>query len=114
MKQYLIKTSTNWGDEMDLDGFIILDEKELEEATKEMVDLAAKDFKAEDIFYKKYPTSCKVNYALWESYRPLSFQNKADIEDCERKIEMYKEKLEKLKKETPKDLVKVEIGFEEC
>lgn len=34
MKQFLVKTSTNWADEMDLDGFIILDEKELEEAKK--------------------------------------------------------------------------------
>lgn len=47
MKQYLIKTSTNWADEIDLDGFIILDEKELEEAKKEMADLAAEDFEAE-------------------------------------------------------------------
>ena len=30
----------------------------------------------------------------------------------ERKIEMYKEELERLKKETPKDLVKVETGFD--
>ena len=67
---------------------------------------------AEAIFYKKYPRSYKANCALWESYKPLSFQNKADIEDCERKIEMYKEKLEKLKKETPKDLVRVETGFD--
>ena len=29
MKQFLIKTSTSWADEIDLDGFIILDEKEL-------------------------------------------------------------------------------------
>lgn len=74
--------------------------------------LAKTQQEAEDIFYKKYPKSCKVNCALWESYRPLSFQNKSDIEDCERKIEMYKEKLEKLKKETPKDLVKVETDFD--
>ena len=76
--------------------------------------LAKTQKEAEDTFYKKYPKSSKVNCALWRSYKPLSFQNKSDIEDCERKIEMYKEKLEKLKKETPKDLVKVEIGFEEC
>lgn len=74
--------------------------------------LAKTQKEAEDIFYKKYPRSFKVNCALWESYSPLSFQNKADIEDCERKIEMYKEKLERLKKETPKDLVKVETGFD--
>ncbi|MBR6612911.1 MAG: hypothetical protein IKK93_11930 [Campylobacter sp.] len=47
MRQFLVKTSTNWADEMDLDGFVILDEKELEEATKEMADLAAEDFDAE-------------------------------------------------------------------
>lgn len=47
MRQFLIKTSTNWADEMDLDGFIILNEKELEEATKEMTELAADDFEAE-------------------------------------------------------------------
>ena len=47
MKQFLIKTSTSWADEIDLDGFIILDEKELEEATKEMAELAANDFEAE-------------------------------------------------------------------
>ena len=47
MKQFLIKTSTSWADEIDLDGFIILDEKELEEATKEMTELAANDFEAE-------------------------------------------------------------------
>ena len=47
MRQFLIKTSINWADEMDLDGFIILDEKELEEATKEMAELAADDFEAE-------------------------------------------------------------------
>lgn len=35
MRQFLIKTSTNWADEIDLEGFIILDEKELEDATKE-------------------------------------------------------------------------------
>ena len=74
--------------------------------------LAKTQKEAEDIFYKKYPKSYKANCALWESFKPLSFQNKADIEDCERKIEMYKEKLEKLKKETPKDLVKVEVGFD--
>lgn len=74
--------------------------------------LAKTQKEAEDIFYKKYPRSFKSNCSLWESYKPLSFQNKADIEDCERKIEMYKEKLERLKKETPKDLVKVETGFD--
>ena len=47
MRQFLIKTSTNWADEIDLEGFIVLDEKELEEATKEMADLAADDFEAE-------------------------------------------------------------------
>ena len=47
MKQFLVKTSTNWADEIDLDGFIILDEKELEKATKEMTELAADDFEAE-------------------------------------------------------------------
>lgn len=47
MRQFLVKTSTNWADEIDLEGFIILDEKELEEATKEMADLAAEDFEAE-------------------------------------------------------------------
>lgn len=74
--------------------------------------LAKTQKEAEDIFYRKYPRSFKANCALWESYSPLSFQNKTDIEECERKIEMYKEKLERLKKETPKDLVKVEIGFD--
>ena len=74
--------------------------------------LAKNQKEAEDIFYKKYPRSYKANCALWESDKPLSFQNKSDIEDCERKIEMYKEKLERLKKETPKDLVKVETGFD--
>lgn len=44
MKQFLIKTSTNWADEIDLDGFIILDEKELKEAvngysTKDLVNI---------------------------------------------------------------------------
>lgn len=47
MRQFLIKTSTNWADEIDLEGFVILDEKELEEATKEMAALAADDFEAE-------------------------------------------------------------------
>lgn len=47
MKQYLVKTSTNWADEMPLDGFIILDEKELDKATKEMAELAADSFDAE-------------------------------------------------------------------
>lgn len=47
MKQFLVKTSTNWADEIDLDGFIILNEKELEEATEEMAELAANDFEAE-------------------------------------------------------------------
>ena len=47
MRQFLIKTSTNWADEMDLDGFVILDEKELEEATKEMAELTADNFEAE-------------------------------------------------------------------
>lgn len=74
--------------------------------------LAKTQKEAEDIFYKKYPRSFKANCALWESYSPLSFQNKKGIEDCERKIEMYKEKLKNLKKETPKDLVKVETGFD--
>ena len=48
----------------------------------------------------------------WESLKPVSFQNKADIEDYERQIGMYKEKLEKLKKEAPKDLVNIETGFD--
>lgn len=39
MKKYLVKTSTNWADEMSLDGFIILDENELDEAIKEMAEL---------------------------------------------------------------------------
>lgn len=76
--------------------------------------LARTQKEAEDIFYKEYPKSKKINCAAWETFKPISFQNKADIEDCKRKIEMYKEKLKELKKETPKDLVKVEIGFEEC
>lgn len=74
--------------------------------------LARTQKEAEDIFYKKYPRSFKVNCALWESLKPVSFQNKADIEDCERQIEMYKEKLEKLKKEASKDLVNIETGFD--
>ena len=74
--------------------------------------LAKTQKEAEDIFYKKYPRSYKANCALWESYKPLSFQNKADIEDCERKIKMYAERLEELIKETPKDLLKVETGFD--
>lgn len=36
MKQYLIKTSTNWADEIDLDGWIILDESDLVEAKKKL------------------------------------------------------------------------------
>ena len=74
--------------------------------------LAKTQKEAEDIFYKKYPRSNRINCAARESFKPLSFQNKADIDDCERKIKMYKERLEELKKETPKDLVKVETGFD--
>lgn len=40
------------------------------------------------------------------------FKNKEDIEDYERKIRIYTERLEELKKETPKDLLKVETGFD--
>lgn len=35
-KQYLIKTSTNWADEIDLHGWLILDENELAEAKKKL------------------------------------------------------------------------------
>lgn len=35
-KQYLIKTSTNWADEIDLQGWLILDEDNLAEAKKKL------------------------------------------------------------------------------
>lgn len=47
MRQFLIKTSTNWADEMDLHGFIILDEKELEEAKKKLQPMTDEDLTAE-------------------------------------------------------------------
>lgn len=74
--------------------------------------LAKTQKEAEDIFYEKYPHRDGMHSTCSDTYMPLSFQNKADIEDCEREIEIYKERLERLKKETPKDLVRVETGFD--
>ncbi len=47
MKQYLIKTSTNWADEIDLDGWLILDENDLAEAKKKVQQLVDADITAE-------------------------------------------------------------------
>ena len=42
MKQYLIKTSTNWADEIDLHGWLILDENDLAAAKKKLQNLSDK------------------------------------------------------------------------
>ena len=66
MKQFLIKTSTSWADEIDLDGFIILDEKELEEATKEMTGLAADNFEAEISIGSNEKINVEASEVLYE------------------------------------------------
>ena len=66
MKQFLIKTSTSWADEIDLDGFIILDEKELEEATKEMAELAADNFEAEISIGSNEEINVEASEVLYE------------------------------------------------
>ena len=55
----LVKTSTNWADEMPLDGFIILDENELEKATKEMAELATDKFDADVSVGTNEETPCR-------------------------------------------------------
>lgn len=47
MKQYLIKTSTNWADEIDLKGWLILDENDLAAAKKKLQPMVDDDFTAE-------------------------------------------------------------------
>lgn len=122
MKQYLIKTSTNWADEIDLDGFIILDEKELEEAKKEMADLAAEDFEAEVSIGTNEEIDVEASEVLVElndaveltpaEYENISrligtrygfslydlFKNCSDLEDHYEEIEERKEEEQQQKK----------------
>jgi len=122
MKQYLIKTSTNWADEMDLDGFIILDEKELEEATKETAKLAADDFEAEvsigtneEMDVEAQEVLDELNNAIEltpEEYENISrligtrygfslyyaFSNCSDVDDYYEEIEEQKKEEEEQKK----------------
>lgn len=122
MRQFLIKTSTNWADEIDLDGFIILDEKELEEATKEMAELAADDFEAEvsvgtneEMDIEASEVLDELNNAIEltpEEYEHISrligtrygfslydkFKNCSDLEDHYEEIEERKEEEEQQKK----------------
>ena len=122
MKQYLIKTSTNWADEIDLEGFIILDEKELEAATKEMTELAADDFEAEvsvgtneEMDVEASEVLDELNSAIElssEEYENISrlvgtrygfslydnFKNCSDLEDHYEEIEEQKKEDEEQKK----------------
>lgn len=122
MRQFLVKTSTNWADEMDLDGFIILDEKELEEATKEMADLAADDFEAEvsvgtneEMDVEAEEVLDELNNAIEltpEEYKNISrligtrygfslydkFKNCSDLDDYYEEIEERKKENEQQKK----------------
>ena len=47
MKQFLIKTSANWADEIDLHGWIILDENDLAAAKQKLQPMIDDDFTAE-------------------------------------------------------------------
>lgn len=47
MKQFLIKTSTNWADEIDLHGWLILDENDLAAAKQKLQPMIDDDFTAE-------------------------------------------------------------------
>lgn len=47
MKQFLIKTSTNWADEIDLHGWLILDENDLAAAKQKLQPMTDDDFTAE-------------------------------------------------------------------
>lgn len=122
MRQFLVKTSTNWADEIDLEGFIILDEKELEEATKEMADLAADDFEAEvsigtneEMDVEASDVLDELNNAIEltpEEYEKVSrligtkygfslydlFKNCSDLEDHYEEIEERKEEEQQQKK----------------
>lgn len=122
MRQFLVKTSTNWADEIDLEGFIILDEKELEEATKEMADLAAEDFEAEvsigtneEMDVEASDVLDELNNAIEltpEEYEKVSrligtkygfslydlFKNCSDLEDHYEEIEERKEEEKQQKK----------------
>lgn len=122
MKQFLVKTSTNWADEMDLDGFIILDEKELEEAKKEMGELAADDFEAEvsvgtneEMDIEAEEVLDELNSAIEltpEEYENISrligtrygfslyyaFKNCSDLDDYYEEAEEHKKEEEKQKK----------------
>ena len=122
MRQFLIKTSTNWADEMDLHGFIILDEKELEEATKEMAELAADNFEAEISIGTNEEMDVEANEVLEElntaieltpeEYEHISrllgtrygfslyysFKNCSDLDDYYEEAEEQKKEKEKQKK----------------
>lgn len=122
MRQFLVKTSTNWADEIDLEGFIILDEEELEEATKEMADLAAEDFEAEvsigtneEMDVEASDVLDELNNAIEltpEEYEKVSrligtkygfslydlFKNCSDLEDHYEEIEERKEEEKQQKK----------------
>ena len=47
MRQFLIKTSTNWADEIDLHGWLILDENDLAAAKQKLQPMIDDDFIAE-------------------------------------------------------------------
>ena len=122
MKQFLIKTSTSWADEIDLDGFIILDEKELEEATKEMAELAANDFEAEINIGSNEEINVEASEVLYElnnaieltpkEYENISrligtkygfslyyeFKNCSDFDDYYEEVEEQKKEDEEQKK----------------
>lgn len=122
MRQFLIKTSTNWADEIDLEGFIILDEKELEDATKGTAELAADGFEAEisvgtneEMDVSADDVLTELNNAIEltpEEYENISrligtrygfslydaFSNCSDVDDYYEEIEERKKEEEKQKK----------------
>lgn len=128
MKQYLVKTSTNWADEMPLDGFTILDEKELNEAIKEMAELAADNFDAEVSVGTNEEIDVKASEVLDELYSaieltPEEYENISrligtrygfslyyGLKNCCALDDYYEEKEEKDKEEQQK---KVNARFDE-
>lgn len=129
MKQFLVKTSTNWADEMPLDGFIILDEKELNEAIKEMTELAADRFDAEvsvgtneDIDVKASEVLDELNGAIEltpEEYENISrligtrygFSLYYGLKNCSTLDDYYEEKEEERDKEEQQK--KIDARFDE-
>lgn len=129
MKQYLIKTSTNWADEIDLEGFTILDEKKLEEAKKEIAELVDDDFYAcvyvgtnEDMDVSAEDVLDELNSAVLlspEEYKILNshfgkvygFSLYEHFINCSSIDDYYEEKEEEIEKENEQK--KIDARFDE-